>query len=188
MVLILPGGGGLRTPYCYAAVVGQFASWGYATLIIASTTAQDGAGKPLFEYSFVDQGNHARGARNVLAEIGNIDVERVAVWGFSRGGMAALTMAASPTARADGFKAIIAAAPNCPSKVVEPYVPVLVVIGSKDESVSVEICKEFAARLEESSEFDFLLLPGANHVFWQNPSAAELSANRMKSFLSDKLK
>ena len=44
VVLMLPGGGGLYTPYCNAAVVDRFTSWGYATLIIASTTAPSGMG------------------------------------------------------------------------------------------------------------------------------------------------
>ena len=187
VVLMLPGGGGLYTPYCYAAVVGRFTRWGYATLIIASSTAQEVAGKHLFEYSFVDQVNHARGARGLLAEIGNIDLDRIAVWGFSRGGMAALELAASPSVRTDGFKAVIAAAPHCPSKARRPNVPLLVVIGSQDRSVSVEICQEYATRLEGNVDFDFLLLPAAGHVFWQNPDAAKVSANRVKAFLSDSL-
>lgn len=187
VVLMLPGGGGLYPPYCNAAIVERFTRWGYATLIIASSTAKDISGQQLFEYSFVDQVNHARGARELLAEIGNFDLDRIAVWGFSRGGMAALELAASASVRADGFKAVIAAAPHCPSKVLRPNVPLLLVIGSNDRSVSVEICQEYATRLEGSDDFDFLLLPEAGHLFWQNPAAAKLSANRERTFLSDSL-
>ncbi|MEM7425700.1 MAG: dienelactone hydrolase family protein [Pseudomonadota bacterium] len=187
VILMLPGGGGLYTPYCYAAVVERFAEWGFATVIIASTTAKDSGGKTLFEYSFVDQANHARGTRAMLNEIDGIDLDRVAVWGFSRGGMAALYLAASPTTKTDGFKAIIAAAPHCPSKVVMPHAPLLLVIGGEDKSVSVEICREYAARLMEARSFEFLLLPGAPHVFWQHPATATLSDSSIKSFLSNAL-
>ena len=102
--------------------------------------------------------------------------------------MAALHLAASPTVQTDGFRAVIAAAPHCPSKVAGPYAPLLLVIGSDDTSVSVEICTEYAARLAKAPNFEFLLLPGAPHVFWQNPSAAELSGSRMKSFLAKAFK
>lgn len=186
-VLILPGTGGLVTPYCHGVLAERFIRWGYAALIVASTTAHDKDGNRLFEFSFADQANQARGAVQTLAGLSDVDQERVAVWGFSRGGATAIELSTSRRDRARRFRAIVAAAPPCSSKIAVPHTPLLVIIGTDDELLSAKACKDFAAKLKGERDFDFLLLPGARHVFWMDPAADEVSSRRMREFLKSHL-
>jgi len=186
-VIMLPGGGSLYTPYCHGAIAQQFADWGYASLITASSTAIDASGTRLFEYGFTDQANHARGAARALVGLPKIDHTRLAVWGHSRGGLTAIELATSPRDRDGSFRAIIAAAPHCPAKVTDQHIPLLLVIGTDDVTVSYDICEEFAAKSDTQDGFEFLPLAGAKHLFWLEPEAAKVSAERMRLFLESHL-
>lgn len=186
-ILVLPGGGGLYTPYCYRAWIDQFANWGYVTLIVASSTAQDADGNRLFQYSFIDQANHARGAASVLATVPNVDHTRIGVWGFSLGALTAIELASSGQEAISRFRAVIAAAPHCPASGFTPHTPLLVLIGAEDAEVSVSACVDFAAQLNHTNGFEFVLMQGAKHVFWENAAAAVSSAQRMQAFLTKHL-
>lgn len=183
IVLILPGTGGILTPYCHGLMADQFARWGYASLVVASTTAHDDTGQRLYDFSFTDQANHARGAVEALATFTDIDRNRIAVWGFSRGGATAIELATNSQDRGQRFRAIMAAAPPCPAKLVKPRIPLLVMIGIDDAFMSAQACKDYAAKLGGKSDFELLLLPGANHVYWIKPDAAKQSALKMREFL-----
>lgn len=187
IVLILPGGGGLVTPYCYQALIEPFADWGIATLVIASTTAQEIDGKELFQYSFVDQADHALGALRTLDTLSGIDPNRVAIWGFSFGGLTALEMSTNPKYNSDRLKAIIAAAPICPAKATPPHTPLFVQIGSQDTQVSVSACTDLAAKWSGANDFEFQLLADAPHVFWRHSTEGPKAMRRTKEFLADRL-
>ena len=164
-IVMLSGGGGLSTPYCYRFWVDRFASWGYAILIVAGTTAHDVAGKNLLDYSFLDQANYAHGALSALATISKVDVTRIAVWGFSRGAIAAIEVASGRRQDVRKFRAVIAAAPVCPATEIRPHTPLLVMIGNEDAIHSASSCVAYASKLKEAKGFEFQLLPGAKHVF-----------------------
>lgn len=183
IVLMLPGTGGIAAPYCFGLFAKQFARWGYATLVVASTTAHDDTGRRLYDFSFTDQANHARGAVKALATFTDIDRNRIAVWGFSRGGATVIELATNSQDQGRRFRAIMAAAPPCPAKLVKPRMPLLVMIGTDDAFMSAQACKDFAAQLAGNSDFELLLLPGANHVYWTMPDAAKQSALKMRAFL-----
>ena len=182
-LLMLPGGGGLYTPYCNGVVAQQFAEWGYSSLIVASTTAQDRSGAFHHEYSFLDQAKHARAGAAALADRPEIDSARLAVWGFSRGGLTALEMAASPEDRSGSFRAIIAGAPQCHATLGPTHTPLLLIIGTEDTSVSVSACQDLASSLEQEPGFEFLLMEGAQHLYWLDADSARISARRMAEFL-----
>lgn len=182
-VVVLPGGGGLVTPYCYGSMVEAFASWGFASLIVASSTTTDTAGQHLYQYSFADQAGHARGAAERLNRIAEIDTRRLAIWGHSRGGLTAIEMAMDPADRGGPYRAIVAAAPQCPGRVLDFHTPLLMVIGTADKDVSVQACQDFATESEGRIGFESLFLPGAGHVFWTEPDAARKSADRVRAFL-----
>lgn len=183
VVMMLPGTGGIATPYCFGLFAEQFARWGYATLVVASTTAHDETGRRLYDFSFTDQANHARGAAEALATFKDIDRNRIAVWGFSRGGATAIELATNSQDRGQRFRVIMAAAPPCPGKLVKPRMPLLVMIGIDDAYMSAQACKDYEAKLGGKSDFELLLLPGANHVYWIKPNAAKQSALKMREFL-----
>jgi dienelactone hydrolase len=184
VIVILPGGQGLYTPYCYGAWVDKFKSWGYATLIVASSTAHDGGGNRLPQYSFVDQANHALGAASALAKMPKVDLTRIGVWGFSLGGLTAIELATRPWKGSNRFRVIIAASPHCPATVLTPHTPLFVLIGAEDATAPLSACIDFAAQLERAKGFEFLLMPGARHFFWMNAAAADLSAQRIQAFLT----
>ena len=186
-VVMLHGDGSLYTPYCHAALAEQFASWGYATLIIASSTAINDRQVRQYEYSFRDQANHARGAARLLSTMTRIDNRRLAVWGHSRGGLTAIELSVNPRDREGHFKAIISAAPHCPSRVISQHTPLLLIVGTHDAKISFAACKDFAASSNRHTGFEYLFLTGANHVFWLQADAARTSAQRMRAFLAKHL-
>lgn len=189
-VVMLPGGGGLYIPYCYGAVVEQFVSWGFVTLIVASTTARDRDGNQLSQYSFVDQARHAYAGASAVANVPRVDATRIGLWGHSRGGSGVIDAVSSAKLKpSTAFRAAVAAAPHCPAKAIALTVPLLVLIGAEDTDVSVDACIDFAAHMENISGFDFLLMPDAHHVYWAkgtrgfNEAAATMAANHLKTFL-----
>lgn len=186
-VVMLHGDGSLFTPYCHAALAEQFASWGYATLITASSTGMNNQQIRQYEYSFRDQANHARGAARLLSTMRLIDSRRLAVWGHSRGGLTAIELSVNPRDHKGHFKAIVSAAPHCPSRVVSQHTPLLLIVGTQDLKISFEACKDFAANSNGHAGFEYLFLTGANHVFWLEPHAARTSAQRMRAFLAKHL-
>ena len=186
-VVMLPGGGSLYTPYCFAFWVKRFASWGYVTVTVASSTAHDAGGNRLYEYSFLDQAMHALGAASFLATMSNVERTRIGVWGFSSGGLTAIELASSAQEGGSAFKAVVAAAPHCPSSAVTPHTPLLVLIGADDGIVAVDACVDYATQIQHANAFEFLMMKDAKHVFWTDGPAAVLSAETMRAFFGKHL-
>lgn len=193
-IVMLPGGGGLFTPYCYRAVVEAFVNWGFVTLIVASTTAHDDDGNHVSRYSFADQASHSYGAISAVETIPEVDRSRIGIWGHSLGGLSVIHAVSSITEKPGMlFQAAVAIAPLCPAQPASPTVPMLVMIGEKDNEVSVDACVDFAARLDGIGGLEFLLIPEAGHLYWApgapgyNEASAMLSEKRLKTFLAKHL-
>jgi len=188
VVVMQPGSAGLVVPYCYGAVVAQLTDWGLATLVVAPTTARDGSGAPMPQYSFADLARYGHGAAAALSALPQIDPARIGLWGHSRGGHAVL----EAVTRGDGppgmFRAAVAVAPECLAKGL-PSIPLLLVIGTADRVVSVDWCKDYAASVSDAAGFEFLLLADAGHAYWApaapdyDEAAAMLAAARLMAFL-----
>lgn len=189
VVVMLPGGpGGPFPPYCYRAMVEQFASWGFATLMVASASARFQDGRPVGEYSFADQAHHAYGAAAALKSLMNAD--GVVLWGHSHGGLSAIDAVSVNGQRADlPFRAAIAAAPVCPGNARKLQSPLLLIVGTADRVISVEWCRTYAAQLQDGSDFEFLVLEDAGHAYWapaatgSSETAAARAADRTREFL-----
>ena len=121
LVVMLPGDGGLVTPYCNGLWARKFAGWGYASVIVAVTTAREESGKRRLEYSYLDVSEYARFVAAALLAASDIDSRRIGLWGFSRGGLSALEVAADAEFPGGAFKAVAAFAPHCPSR-SQPHV------------------------------------------------------------------
>lgn len=182
-IVMLPGGGSLVTPYCFAFLAKQFVSWGYATMIVASSTARDRSGTRRLQYSFLDQTKHALGAASYLAAHSEVDPHRIGVWGFSRGGLTAIYVASDPNSSVSHFGAAIAIAPHCPAQASAPKIPLLVIQGTDDAIISAEVCVDYANRIQGTFGFEFLLLAGGRHVVWDNDTHAATLAASMRAFL-----
>ena len=194
-IVMLPGGGGLVTPYCYRAVVESFTQSGFVTLVVASTTARDRGGNAISRYSFVDQASHAYAAASAAEKLSNVDRGRIGLWGHSLGGLGVIQSVSGDRERARRqFRAAVAAAPVCPAKAASPAVPTLLIIGDSDTEVSVSACKDLAASLKDAEGFEFFLIPDAGHSYWAqgmpgyNESSAKLSQRRLEAFLAKHLR
>ena len=190
-VVLLSGGGGPVTPYCYRLVVKKLVDWGYVTLLVAGTTAWDRDGNRVLEYSFADMAQYASDAAAAAANLPQVDPARVGLWGHSHGGLSVIeAVSISRGAPATTFRVAIAAAPICPARALPIATPLLVIIGDQDKEVSPDACVDFAASHEDTIGFEFLLLSDADHLFW-NPyvpgyseTAAVLAERRLQTFLA----
>ncbi len=189
-VVMLPGSQGLIVPYCYGAIARQFSDLGIVTSVVAPTTARDQNGSPYSNYSFSDLARYAYGAAEALAGLDHVDGKRIGLWGHSRGGLAAIASVSTGTPIKFPFVAAIAIAPICPAKAEQPRIPMLLMIGEKDNQVSVKACVKFAEDQSNFSTFDFQLLPKAGHSFWAPgtpgyfAASAKLATARLRHFLT----
>ncbi|MEM7407157.1 MAG: dienelactone hydrolase family protein [Pseudomonadota bacterium] len=187
LVIMLPGDGGLVTPYCNGRWARKFSSWGYASLVVAVTTGRDEHGERLFQYSYRDVSEYARFIAATLIESSDIDSARIGLWGFSRGGLSALELATDADFPGGAFKASIAFAPHCPSRSQPPQIPALVIQGTADAVISADVCIQYAKRMTDRAGFQFVVLDGGKHVFWLEEPHASTATSVTKSFLAKHL-
>ncbi|MGN6269647.1 MAG: dienelactone hydrolase family protein [Sphingomonas sp.] len=118
---------------------------------------------------------HAYGALAWLRTRADIDPERIGLMGWSNGGSATLAAMAddnSASLTAHGFRAAAALYPGCglkqrfKTKGYKPYAPVLVLMGTADEEVSLELCEKLVARSSaKGGEIALIVYTGATHSF-----------------------
>jgi dienelactone hydrolase len=119
----------------------------------------------------------AYGALNFLAADPRIRADRIAVIGFSKGGVAALYSAMTEVAEAlsgpssPRFAAHIAYYPWCGLSLLEPHTtgaPILIQMGEKDTLTSPAQCRELVdavRRSDSRARIELRLYPGAGHAF-----------------------
>jgi len=121
-------------------------------------------------------------ARQALADDPRIDAERIALVGFSKGGIAALYGAIEEIRAAYGakpFAAHVAYYPWCglrPLALRTAGAPVLVQMGDNDNVAPVELCRDLVAAIEQAdptASISLVVYPGARHAF-DHPSLASL--------------
>jgi dienelactone hydrolase len=117
-------------------------------------------------------------ALDLLATHRNIDANRIALMGFSKGGFA--TVYASMTRfqkmygpRLAKFAAYVPFYPACSTKYLEDEIldgaPIRIFHGSADDYVPVDPCRRYVARLRAAGRnVELTEFPGAHHVF-DNP-------------------
>ena len=187
LVVMLPGDGGLVTPYCNGIWARKFASWGYASVVVAVTTGRNDSGERRVHYTFLDVVEYARFVAADLLGSPDIDGNRIGLWGFSRGGLSALEIATGTGFPGGAFKAVVALAPHCPSRSKPPQIPVVIMHGTADAVIPVDVCTRYADRMTGSPGFEFITLNGAQHVFWLEEPHATTSTSKIMSFLSKHL-
>jgi carboxymethylenebutenolidase len=165
VLLILRGVAGPDDGYTEIAL--RLAEWGYLALVHGwKVRGTD----PMDEPVYAD----LRGAMTFLASIGQADLEKLAVFGFCRGGVHAL-MAARAHAE---IRAIVvfhgfAFRPAGSQPGVEPYdlaegvkVPMLVLHGTEDERAPIEGMRRMEARMRALGKAcTFTFYDGARHGF-----------------------
>jgi dienelactone hydrolase len=157
----------LGLPANRRAIAEALAGWGYAGLFVDEFASR--GLKQTCAVDFPEAVADAYGALAFLARRPEVDPARVAVVGFSQGADAALTIAASRPAGADGprFSAAAAFYPPCANQDGAALrIPTLIVVGGADEVTPAADCERLAAAQPAGrSQLSLVVLPGAAHEF-----------------------
>jgi dienelactone hydrolase len=151
----------------------QLVSWGYVALQVDSFTPRgypNGVCENPSAVSSNERSNDAYAAKAYLSATSFVDSKRVAVIGWSHGGMAVMKIIDSflRDKTLSPFKAAIAIYPWCTTP-NEPDTPVLVLIGAKDDWCPVDNAemtkKAYEVRDDWKTEFALTIYPNAYHAF-----------------------
>lgn len=158
-VVAMPWCGGVDIPLARAfqkTLIDHLLSKGFATLIVDPFTPRG----QLHGCSGGDIGiKDALAAVKVVRAMPDIDVTHIFVQGYSRGATASLALVntANPDSGDTKVAGVIAYYPYC-GMVSEPSVPVLVLIGDKDQAAP-------CLALKGTPNFEVVVYPGATHGF-----------------------
>lgn len=177
-VVHMHGCGGLAA-YRRIAAAKQFTDWGYVTLIVDSFTTR-GIKDACTGLAVVPSREaDAMGALQYLAALPYIDAKRIAIVGYSQGGIAALNVA---TAQPAGlfemppglrYKAAVAYYPMCSAAGDELEIPTLVLIGELDDWSRAVECTWLLRRWDHNSAPLWVtVFPEAYHSFDSPPAGA----------------
>jgi dienelactone hydrolase len=182
----------------------RLAAWGYVVLTIDSFTTRGidntCSGEP------APRTADAYGALDYLAHHPLVDANRIAVIGFSSGGIATLSLAEAhdfelfEDEAAHRFKAAVALYPACAAGDTMKM-PTLILIGELDDWSQASACRAMMARQTTSSPAKLIVYPGAYHGFdapapgrryfghWleYNAAAAEIAKEEVHRFLAEQL-
>jgi dienelactone hydrolase len=182
----------------------RLAAWGYVTLVVDSFTTRginntcSGESAPRVADAY--------GALAWLARQPFVDADRIAVMGFSAGGIATLSIAEArdfelfENEGAHGFKAAVAFYPNCVSDNALK-IPALILTGELDDWMPAAACRAMTARRTGGSPVKLIVYPGTYHSFdtprpgrryfghWleYNAAAAEAASEETRRFLAEQL-
>lgn len=154
---------------------------GYAVLAVDSFTPR-GAFRTVADQTEVSEAAmvlDAYRALDLLAADPRIDADRIAVMGFSKGGIAALYSAFERLRAAAGggrFAAHVAHYPWCGLRLRDPVTtgaPVLIQIGSDDAITPAALCRDLVDGMS-GGPVELVIHEGARHAF-DHPALASLS-------------
>ena len=188
-------------------------SWGYVSLTVDSFTPR-GITNSCHTGAPTGRTFDAYGALQFLAEQPFVNASRVALMGFSEGGIITLFDVEPQQAEgfgAERFRAAIALYPICSESGIVT-VPTLVLNGQLDDWSSADACRKMVEQESDigvtrhkasTAPLKLVVLPGASHKFDDpkfqpgrrymghfleyNPAALTLAANEIHNFLLDQL-
>jgi dienelactone hydrolase len=169
-VVDLHGCGGPRATKRMSAVE-QFTGWGYVTLVVDSFTTR-GIKNACTGGPSGSREVDAMGALVYLSKLPFVDPKRVAVVGYSQGGMVSLEVASVrpfdlfEMPRELKFKAAVAYYPLCSAAADELAIPTIIFIGAADDWAPPAECKNFMRRRDgKGAPVTLIEYPGAYHDF-----------------------
>ena len=149
----------------------QFTHWGYVTLMVDSFATRGIRDNCLGE-RILSRDADAQGALIYLSRLPFVDSKRIAVIGYSQGGMAALAIASDQPAEIFDvphglkFKAAVAYYPSCGAAMDKLAIPTLVLIGELDDWTLAASCDRLLRRFDASgAPIKVTVFPGAYHDF-----------------------
>lgn len=182
----------------------RLASWGYTVLVVDSFTTR--AINNTCSGESAPRVADAYGALAWLARQPFVDPSRIAVIGFSAGGIATLSIAETrdfelfENEGERAFKAAVAFYPACMYDNAMK-IPTLILTGELDDWTPAAACRARAARRTGGSAVKLIVYPGTYHSFdvprpgrryfghWleYNAAAAEAATEEVKRFLAEHL-
>jgi len=161
-----------------AAYAERLAAAGYAVLAVDSFGPR-GVERTIEDQSAVSEAamiQDAYGALDLLAADPRVDGRRVAVLGFSKGGVAAFYAAMADIAEKAGpdgrrFAGHVAFYPWCGLKLRQPKTtgaPILILAGDADDVAPPALCRDRIAeirRADPKARIEAVVYPGARHAF-----------------------
>ncbi len=176
-IIHLHGCGGLSAE-ARATGAAQFTGWGYVALVVDSFTTR-GLKDACLATPIVDRAADAWGALSYLSTLPFVDAKRIAVVGYSQGGIAALQVASLHDADSFelpdslSYKAAVAFYPSCSAADDQMTMPTLVLIGELDDWSSAKECGWWLARRQgKGAPVKIVVYPGVFHSF-DNPRLAD---------------
>ena len=190
----------------YDAWIERLKNWKYATLLVDSFSPRgikEETGYP-YKVSRESRIQDAYSAKRYLASLKYVDSRRIAVMGWSYGGVATTLVVTTESGiqnEEDYFRAGIAFYPGCSQEVRATLkAPLLILIGEKDTWTPPAKCKELENTLtrdQASHELVFKIYPGTYHGFdiegpdrkmgphqlKYNPESAADAIEQIKTFL-----
>lgn len=146
----------------------RLSSWGYVVLFVDSFSTR-GIKETCDGLHSADRVYDAYGALEFLSKYSFVDPQRVALMGFSAGGIATLESVQSGAAERlmeRKFKAAIAYYPDCSATNGDMAVPTLILIGELDDWTPAKKCQVMMAqRSGQGSAVQLDVFKGARHAF-----------------------
>lgn len=179
----------------------RLSSWGYVVLVVDSFGTR--GIKDTCHSLLSDRVYDAYGALEFLLKDSSVDPRRIALMGFSAGGIAtleAVQLGGAERLMEHKFSVAIAYYPNCSVASGDMAVPTLILIGELDDFSPVQKCREMMAqRSGKGSPVQLNVYEGARHAFdaeefktgveayghrvEYNAAAADRSASDVHAFL-----
>ncbi|WP_051505871.1 dienelactone hydrolase family protein [Mesorhizobium sp. WSM2561] len=145
----------------------RLSSWGYVVLAVDSFTTR--GIRHTCDRLLYDRVNDAYGALEFLTTLGFVDSRRVALMGFSAGGIAvlqAVQLGAAEALMKQKFQAAIAYYPSCSAMSGEMAVPTLILVGECDDWTPASACRKMMERRSgKGSPLKLIVYPDAPHAF-----------------------
>ncbi len=174
----------------------KLASLGYVALVLDSFGPRGEAGgvcaKPMLIPHTV-RSQDAFDAKTYLGGLPFVDRNRIAVMGFSHGGLAALCavsdanyaavatmIKATPSRKIeDPFRAAIAFYPYCRGKLEDSNAPLLILAGTSDTWCPPDVCQKNMPAGKAAQEITLKIYPGATHGFDREGVDVKVQGHRM---------
>lgn len=184
----------------YSEWIGRLQRWGYVSLMVnsfgprgKSNICAPGKGHIIQPSR---RAKDAYGAKLYLESLPFVDPNRIAVMGWSHGGMAVIEAVQINEPSSKPFKAAISYYPRC-TRLYILNSPLLVLIGEKDDWTPARLCKYYIKPKKGWPEIILKVYPAAHHAFDQpfmlnyymghqvgyNPAAAVDSFKMVRVFL-----
>jgi len=180
--------------------IGKLKRWGFVSLMVNSFGPRGKSNICAPGQSQIIQparrAKDAHGAKLYLGSLPFVDPNRIAVMGWSHGGMSTLESVEINEPSSSPFQAAVAFYPYC-KPLYTVNAPLLVLIGEKDDWTPANLCQFYIKPKEGWPEIILIVYPDAYHAFdapfgigsymghitGRNSSAAEDSYKRVKAFL-----